>query len=325
MRRFLFLTLFSITTIFFSACDQEDNNNPLPTQPQPEPETFAVQWDNLIDLSTENDTDVFIGTQYIGVQNRPLMANPPYIYVGATFPKKTFAASFEEEVLENKHSIDLSFNFQSPADYITSMETVKMIEYKKKLKEALKSEEYKSYTLPTGPYIAKIANVKSLADLENYFPENKSFGNTMEMIGKQHLELKNTKSISIGKIIVKGFTVSMDVPTAGLFIDAPSNLSELVYVRTLTYGVTAYFIIASEHSYQEVLKAFKFNGYQNLKHKSQIILLTVSDQAQEAIMKSSFDDLTEFLKNPFSEYRYGYPIFCNGCYVENNSAFKRDN
>ena len=48
-----------------------------------------------------------------------------------------------------------------------------------------------------------------------------------------------------------------DVPSDGLFIAPPSSLEELVYIRTLTYGVTAYFVIASNNSYQNVLEAFK--------------------------------------------------------------------
>lgn len=291
-----------------------------------EPENFSVQWDNLTDHSTENATDIFIGTQYIGIQNWSLIANPPYIYVGATFPKNAFAASFDREFKGNKHPIDLTFNFKHPEDYMTRMETISGIQYLKKIKEARNSEEYKNYTPPTEPYMGKIADLQSLSNLESCFPEHKDFGKMLEKVAKQNLELKNIKSLAVGKIIIKGFTVSMDVPTAGLFIDKPDNLSELVYMREITYGVTAYFIIASENSYQDVLKTFKFDGYQSFKNKYQIILLTVSNLDQEAIIKSSFDDLTKFLKNPFFDKEtYGYPIFCKGLYAKDNKAFIRDN
>lgn len=294
-------------------------NNPLP----PEPGTFSIQWDNLVDHSIIGSSDIFIGTQYIGIEYWPLMPEPPYIYVGATFPKDAFATSFEGEVLEKKRPTNLFFNFKSSTDYITSMESIRMIEYKKKIKEAMNSEEYKNYTPPTKPYIAKIADLKSLSNLESCFPENKEFGSTLEKIGKQYIEMKNIKSLSVGKIIIKGFTVSMDVPSTGLFIETPDNLGELVYIREITYGVTAYFIIASEYSYQDVLKTFKFDGYENLKSKSQIILLTVSDLNQEAIIKSSFDDLKGFVNDPFSNKdTYGYPIFCKGLYAKDNRLFK---
>jgi hypothetical protein len=307
-----------ILLLIVSGCDKGEN---LP----PEPNNFSLQWDNIIDHSTEYSTDIFIGTQYIGIQGWSLVANPPHIYVGSTFPKNAFATSFDREVSGNKKPVELTFNFQAP--YITGMEEVKSIEYLKKMKEALKSEEYKSETPATRPYIVKIADLKSLANLEHCFPENKNFGNTLEMIGKQKLEMKNIKSLSVGKIVLKGFTVSMDVPPTGLFIDTPSNLSELVYTRALTYGATAYFILASEHSYQDVLTAFKVNDdYQNILHQSQIILLTVSDASQEAIIKSSFDDLKEFINNPFpNKDSYGYPIFCQGLYAKDNGAFKTDN
>ena len=290
----------------------------------PEPENFSPEWNTFIDNSPENSADIFIGTEYIGVQNWPLIANAPYIYVGATFPTNTFASSFDREVTGNKHPIDITFNFPNP--YITRMETISGVEYRKKIKEVLKSEKYENYASPTKPYIAKVADLKSLSNLESCFPENKEFGKTLETIAKQKLEMKNVKSLSVGKIITKGFTVSMDVPSTGLFIDTPDNLSELVYIREITYGVTAYFIIASENSYQDVLKTFKIDGYQNLKSKSQIILLTVSDLNQEAIIKSSFDDLTEFLKNPIpNKETYGYPIFCKGLYAKDNKTFIRDN
>ena len=55
--------------------------------------------------------------------------------------------------------------------------------------------------------------------------------------------MKNIKSLCISEVIFKGFTISMDVPSDGLFIAPPSSLEELVYIRTLTYGVTAYFVM----------------------------------------------------------------------------------
>lgn len=92
----------------------------------------------------------------------------------------------------------------------------------------------------------------------------------------------------------------MDVPSDGLFIAPPSSLEELVYIRTLTYGVTAYFVIASNNSYQNVLEAFKTHLWMNIiipmvpLHESQIILLTISDINQEASIKLTFNDLNRF-------------------------------
>ena len=101
--------------------------------------------------------------------------------------------------------------------------------------------------------------------------------------------MKNIKSLCISEVIFKGFTISMDVPSDGLFIAPPSSLEELVYIRTLTYGVTAYFVIASNNSYQNVY--YNPNG---TLHESQIILLTISDINQEASIKLTFNDLNRF-------------------------------
>ncbi len=311
-----------VLLLMISSCDKDEMEGTLP----PEPESFSLQWDSFIDNSAEN-TDIFIGTKYIGIQGWPLVANPPYIYVGATFPKNAFASSFDGEVKGNKKPVDLTFNFPTP--YTTTVEEVKGTEYLRKLKEAMNSEEYKNYTLPTRPYIAKLAKLNSLANLDSCFSENKDFGNTFERIAKQEFELENVKSLSVGEIVFKGFTVSMEAPSNGLFVDTPTNLSDLVYIRTLTYGITAYFVIASEHPYQDVLTAFKGDDYKNpegILNKSQIILLTVSDVNQEAIIKSSFDDLKEFMNKPFyNKEAYGYPIFCKGFYAKDNRVFNGDN
>lgn len=55
------------------------------------------------------------------------------------------------------------------------------------------------------------------------------------------------------------------------------------------------------------------------------ILLTTSDINQEAEVKATFNDLNNFLKNPFMGGKiYGYPIYCTGFYVKNNKIFTRE-
>ena len=195
MREFLFL----VTVILLSACNKEDHNNPLISEPEPKPETFSVQWDNLIDHSTENSTDIFIGTQYIGVQNWPLIAHAPYIFVGATFPKNAFATSFDREFKGNKHPINLTFNFKHPANYITCMETISGIEYKKKIKEAMKSEEYKSYTTKvTSPKSAKIIPAKDAIDsaFNNEFSSKSGYEDIKDRENAHELTMEELKKIA---------------------------------------------------------------------------------------------------------------------------------
>ena len=82
------------------ACEKEEhlvnkNNEQLPQNPKDTVQNkFIFQWDTLIDDS-KNDDEFFIGNQYIGVQRWECLATPPHIYVGATFPKSSFATTFD--------------------------------------------------------------------------------------------------------------------------------------------------------------------------------------------------------------------------------------
>lgn len=164
------------------ACEKEEhlvnkNNEQLPQNPKDmvqnkfifngTPLLMIVKW-----------WRIFIGNQYIGVQRWECLATSPHIYVGATFPKSSFATTFDRENIDKKHPIDLTFNF--PIPYITCMEDVKGSEYLQKIKEALKSKEFQSYTSPQRPYIIKFAELKSLSNIENCFPYNKEFGNALK-------------------------------------------------------------------------------------------------------------------------------------------------
>lgn len=174
------------------ACEKEEhlvnkNNEQLPQNPKDTVQNkFIFQWDTLIDDS-KNDDEFFIGNQYIGVQRWECLATPPHIYVGATFPKSSFATTFDRENIDKKHPIDLTFNF--PIPYITCMEDVKGSEYLQKIKEALKSKEFQSYTSPQRPYIIKFAELKSLSNIENCFPYNKEFGNALKKIYNPQIQI----------------------------------------------------------------------------------------------------------------------------------------
>lgn len=328
------MTFSCIASFMFTACERqellpEENDKTLfPDSEKTTSKDFSPTWDKLIDRESPITDGVFIGTRYLGVQNWLSLASPPYLYVGATFPQSTFATSFDKEVTDGKYPIDLLFNFSIP--YIGRMENPRGTEYLQKMKEAVNSDEYKSYTRSFQPYKGRLANLQSLSNIESCFPDNKDFGKTLEKITRQEFNLNHIKSLSIGEIVFKGFTVSMDVPAQGLFINTPSNLTDLVYIRALTYGVAAYFVIASDHSYKDVLTAFKtsfVDAYEKpdgVLNESQIILLTVSDVNQEADIKASFDDLKRFVEKPFSNGQlYGYPIFCKGYSAQDNSIFEK--
>ncbi len=335
MRRFLFFSLCMVTSFFFISCEKEEHlgekkKEPLPQVPTDTVQgTFSPQWETLIDDS-KDENDFVIDTQYLGIQGSTCLATAPYIYVGAIFPESTFATSFDKEIVDKKQSIDLTFDF--PIPYTTRMEIPKRNEYLQKIKDAMKSEEYQTYTFPKRPHIVKFAELKSLSNIKLCFPDNQDFGNTLEKIGLQEFDMEHIKSLCIGKIVFKGFTISMDIPSKSIFVNEPFSSEDLVYIRSLTYGTTAYFVIASTRSYQDVLAAFKnsfMDDYNNPKgslHNSQIILLTTSDVNQEAEVRATFNDLNNFLKEPFINGKtYGYPIYCKGFYVKNNKVFTRKN
>ena len=335
MRKFLFFLLCTVTSYLLASCEKEEHldgkgDKPLVDTPKDTiQEEFLLKWDTFIDDSNDNG-EIFIGTQYLGIQGWSHLATPPYIYIGAVFPESTFTTTFDKEIVGKKKPIYLTFDFPDP--YITSMETVKGSEYLQKIKKAISSKEYQSYTSPQRPHIVKFAELKSLSNIESCFPYNEDFGNTLKKIALQEFNVENIKSLCIGEVIFKGFTTSMDIPSNGLFINEPTSSEKLIYIRSLTYGVSAYFIVASEAPYKEVLTAFKdsfmddYNNPKGVLHNSKIILLTTSDINQEAEVKATFNDLNNFLKKPFMGGKtYGYPIYCTGFYIKNNKIFTREN
>lgn len=90
------------------------------------------------------------------------------------------------------------------------------------------------------------------------------------------------------------------------------NPENPVYIRSLTYGKTAYFVIQSTYSYKEVEEAVKSKlslsntvgkGVEILKN-STITLFVVSDSRQTANVYTNFQDLDKFLETPFNEHQY---------------------
>lgn len=169
---------------------------------------------------------------------------------------------------------------------------------------------------PGRPYTAQLAEVKSLESLSGCFMENHTFSRTLEDICRQKFDMKKVKSLTVGKVVFKGFTVSMDMPADGLFVNVPSNLDDLVCVCGLTYGTSAYFVIASEFPYEDVLSAFKgafvreYSQPHGTLHTAQIVLLTVTEVDQNAIVNDSFEALADYLKSPFRDGKpTGIPSF----------------
>jgi len=184
-----------ISLLFLISCNKSD-----PTDIHSD--DFVPIWENIINNESPTSNGINIGIKYLGVRNWSALSDPPYIFVGATFPESSFANSFDREVTARKNSAYLFFNFPDP--YIGNMDMPQGVEYLKVLKEALKSDEYKSFKNPSRPYKFRLANLGSLSYVEKLFPENKRFANALEQLCRQTLKMEHVNSLSLGEIVFKG-------------------------------------------------------------------------------------------------------------------------
>lgn len=109
----MFLT--GLILCFLSSCDKDnipvgkEDDTHISSQDSTH-NNFSPKWISLIDDSKDNG-ELDISSKYIGIQGWSCIANPPYIYVGATFPKSTFNTSFDKEVTDKKSPVYLTFDF----------------------------------------------------------------------------------------------------------------------------------------------------------------------------------------------------------------------
>lgn len=316
------ILLLSCTILYSCSKEEVALSNGNDSSQESTTEEYTPRWNSVIDNSIPDNGPIFIGSKYLGVQNFPCISTPPSLYVGAVFPESSFATTFDKECTKPKHKINLTFDFSNP--FLAEI-TPQWIEYLKMMKNVQVSDEWKQNNqsgCKFQPYRIRTADLKSLQDIETLLADNACFGKALEEIIKQKIQPSRDLHYTLGEIVFKGFTVTMDIPANGIFADSPTETEDLIYIRSLTYGATAYFVITSKQSYKEVqdfLKAFP-HGRGNLK-EAQIVLLTSSDIQQQATVSYSFDSLASFLKEPMDNYQYGYPILCSGYRVKDNAQY----
>ena len=269
--------------------------------------TCALAWDTIV-CNQLSVNELFIGSKYLGVQNWNCNGNPPGIYPAAVFPEDAFATTFDKEVSGKKNPIVVYTNFSDP--FISTIENPSGVNYSRFLKSMLRSEEYKSNSEPQ-LNLYRCAKMNDLDSLIKIFPDNPSFAETFESIVKQKMDLDKIKSWTIGEIIFKGFTVTMDVPEKGIFANEMPSKNGLVYVRS------TYFVIGSDLTYPEVRAIISKPSMigtekQNLKN-THVVLLTNSGIDQNAELHTESDALYDYFRHPYIEGNYGYPIYCTGC------------
>ena len=281
-----------------------------------------TKWDNIV-YNQLSANDIFIGSQYLGIQNWDCIGNPPQIYPSAVFPETTFAKSFDKEVNEAKRPISLYTDFSNP--FVSTIKQPSGVTYQHFVKDLIKSEEYENNKQPH-LHLFRMANISSVENLSKIFPDNGKLAKTLEDIVKQKVNVEQFQNWIVGEVVFKGFSVTMDVPgQEGLFENSNIHTKGLVYLRSITYGATAYFIMGSNLPYDEVKTLLSTPSIvDNAKEKlsqSAIILISNSSIDQNTTLSTSFEALNAFIENPYTKGSYGYPIYCTGCYLDDNKFF----
>lgn len=208
-----------------------------------------IDWDNIV-CNQLSSNDLFIGSQNLGIQNWDCIGNPPQIYPSAVFPETTFAKSFDKEVNEAKRPISLYTDSSNP--FVSTIKQPSGVTYQHFVKDLIKSEEYESNKQPH-LHLYRLANISSVENLSKIFPDNGKLAKTLEDIVKQKVNAEQFQNWIVGEVVFKGFSVTMDAPgQMGLLENSNIQTKGLVYLRSMTYGATAYFIMGSNLPYEEV-------------------------------------------------------------------------
>lgn len=267
------------------------------------------------------------------------ISNPIPVYLGAAFPEKEFGKSFKPEILYPRNPIDVIFNFTRPFFGEVTKEHGS-IGYKRLFTQALDSKEYEQF-LKGG---AKESFEFSCTEYFSYSDIEKALSASAGLAGIFSTKIKNnTKSVNVksrlfGQLISKNFTVSMDVPVDGFFKDhAKDTVPENpVYVYSMTYGKVAFISVESEYSFEQVktaveagikYKIFSAGGSVSksdleILSKSRITLFIISDDDPNGHTFYTLDNIKNSFNLSYSLYNPGYPVFCQGNYTKDNSAFR---
>lgn len=267
------------------------------------------------------------------------ISNPVPVYLGAAFPEKEFGKSFKPELLYPRNPIDVIFNFTRPFFGEVTKEHGS-IGYKKLFTQALDSKEYDQF-LKGGPKDAfefMCTEYFSYSDIEKAISGSAGLASIFSTKIKNNTKSVNVKSRLFGQLISKNFTVSMDIPVDGFFKDrSKDTISENpVYVYSMTYGKVAFISVESEYSFEQVktaveasikYKIFSAGGSYSksdleIISKSRITLFIISDDDPNGHTFYTLDNIKNSFNLSYSIYNPGYPVFCQGNYTKDNSAFR---
>lgn len=321
----------SLLLSLFCSCSKEKEEPLLPESTTGRFENTPFKWDFVHPATTEDN--MFIGDRNISVNNL-YVVTPPAFYIGAAYTEKEFKSSFRSEIAAYKKPIDVIFTFTKP--FTGTLEKGSgSSEYRKLLVESLDSQAYKEYIENKHSlFEVKLVEIYSSTDLNKAFPNNDGIlGKNLTKAMSNGSKISDVKSKLAGELSSINFTAYMDYPANGFFQDKDNDMKQdnPVYVRSISYGKAAFFVIESKYPYKEVadavLSKLSLSNVENTEEilkNSTITLFTVADSQQSAEVYRSFIDLDAFLNTPFTEFSYGYPIFCQGAYAKNNAPFRED-
>lgn len=316
-----------ITAISFISCfavTSCSNDEPMminvKTDPIPEYNKHtSVAWDTIV-CNQLSKNQIYIGSRYLGIQNWDCNGNPPSIYLGAVFPEDSFGNLFDREVNGLKNPIEAYTDFSDP--FISIIEKPSGAGYNKYVKDALRSEEYKTSKAPQLD-LFRFTNITDLDYLSDVLSDNRAFSEKIREVVEQYENTDNINNWTVGEIIFKGFSVTMDIPEAGVFMNKDISEKGLVYVRSITYGASAYFVIGSDLPFKDIKELLsslsESDGNESKLNTTSITVFTNSSLGQNAVVHRSLESLSTFLRNPYDKDEYGYPVYCTGCYLEDNS------
>lgn len=266
------------------------------------------------------------------------ITNPIPVYLGAAFPENEFGKSFKPEILYPRNPIDVIFNFTRPFFGEVTKEHGS-IGYKRLFTRALDSKEYEQF-LNGGAresFEFMCTEYFSYSDIEKAFSGNAGLAGIFSTKIKNNTKSVNVKSRLFGQLISKNFTVSMDIPVDGFFKDHSKDTvpENPVYVYSMTYGKVAFLSVESEYSFEQVktaveagikFKIFSAGGSMSksdleIISKSRITLFIVSDDDPSGHTFYTLDNIKNSFNLSYSLYNPGYPVFCQGNYTKDNSAF----
>ena len=164
-----------------AACNKDEPISCGERTPKKEPtDKFKVVWNILIDNEISIN-EIFIGNKYLGVPDWPCNGHPPHIFPGGTFPQSAFATSFDREMTNDNHPINVYTDFSEP--YIATIEYPNGIAYMQFLKDILESDECRKCKghIPK-LHKFRVEQTKEVSNIKLFFPDNERLGETIEQI-----------------------------------------------------------------------------------------------------------------------------------------------